>query len=269
MCDELEVASQISREGTGPQTRLPCILASRKGIQVEQKLCWNRVLLRCSVLLASAVLGAQAQTPDTSSLNTRAQAIISQHHGKVALFAQNLRTGETLGIDPDQTVQTASTIKLTILFDAMEQVRSGSVHLEDPITLRKDDQVGGSGILQFFDTPLNLTLRDVLMLMITQSDNTATNLAIDKLGLDNINTETQKLGLKDTWLYKKISKPATEPMPPDQKIYGLGKTYTPRDSRIGSANVSLPVRRLLSVVLLQRSGSLHHDADHAAKAVLS
>ncbi len=156
------------------------------------------------------------------------RAVVGQHHGKVAVFAENLRTGETLGIDADQTVQTASTIKLAILFDAMQQVRAGTVRLEDPITLRKEDQVGGSGILQFFDTPVTLTLRDVLMLMITQSDNTASNLAMDKLGIKNVDAEIQRLGLKDTWLYKKIMKPATEPMPPDQKIYGLGKT-TPRE----------------------------------------
>lgn len=171
---------------------------------------------------------ARAQSPAPLPLEARVRAIVAQHHGKVGLFAQNLRTGETVGVDPDTPVQTASTIKLTILFDAMEQVRAGSVHLEDTIVLHKDDQVGGSGILQFFDTPVTLTLRDLLMLMITQSDNTATNLAIDKLGLDDINAETQKLGLKNTWLYKKISKPATEPMPPDQKVYGLGKT-TPRE----------------------------------------
>ena len=179
-------------------------------------------------LLSFAASWAQSPAPNESSLEAKVQAIVAQHHGKVALFAENLRSGETLGVNPDQPVQTASTIKLTILFDAMQQVRSGSVRLDDPIVLRKEDQVGGSGILQFFDTPVTLTLRDVLMLMITQSDNTATNLAIDKLGVHNINAETRKLGLKDTWLYKKIMKPATEPMPPDQKIYGLGKT-TPRE----------------------------------------
>lgn len=184
----------------------------------------------CGFALGAAMAQAPTSipTPDSSALEARVQQIAAQHHGKVALFAQNLKTGESIAIDADKPVQTASVIKLTILFDAMEQVRSGRVHLDDPIFLRKDDPVGGSGILQHFSTPLTLTLHDVLMLMITQSDNTATNLAIDKLGLSNINAETQALGLKNTWLYKKISKPATEPMPPDQKVFGLGKT-TPRE----------------------------------------
>ncbi len=193
---------------------------------------WTGAPLLCVLLFGPVVhrsrSQATAQAPVSTALREQLLQIVSQHHGKVALFAENLRTGETVGIDADKPVQTASVIKLTILFDAMEQVRAGTVRLEDPIVLHKQDQVGGSGVLQFFNTPLTLTLHDVLMLMITQSDNTATNLAIDKLGRDNINAETQKIGLKGTWLYKKISKPATEPMPADQKIYGLGKT-TPRE----------------------------------------
>jgi beta-lactamase class A len=193
---------------------------------------WMSASLLCVLFFGSGVCRSEsqatAQSPASTALREQLLQIVSQHHGKVAVFAENLRTGETVGIDADKPVQTASVIKLTILFDAMEQVRAGTVRLDEPIILHKQDQVGGSGVLQLFDTPLTLTLHDVLALMITQSDNTATNLAIGKLGLDNINAETQRIGLKDTWLYKKISKPSTAPMPADQKIYGLGKT-TPRE----------------------------------------
>jgi beta-lactamase class A len=61
-------------------------------------------------------------------------------------------------------------------------------------------------------------------MMVITSDNTATNVAIDKIGLDAVNAEMGRLGLKNTWLYKKIGKPATGPMPADQKKFGLGKT---------------------------------------------
>lgn len=198
---------------------------------LKTEMLWMGALLLCGLPVGQSAPKVQAQTastPDSSALRSQLLRIASQHDGKVALFAENLRTGDTVGIDEDKPVQTASVIKLTILFDAMEQVRAGTVRLDDPIVLRKQDQVGGSGVLQLFDAPLTLTLHDVLMLMITQSDNTAANLAIDKLGLDNINAETQRIGLKGTWLYKKISKPATEAMPADQKLYGLGKT-TPRE----------------------------------------
>lgn len=201
---------------------------------MRRNFCRMAALLLCPLVLRPGLM--EAQTPSSTpsahaslSLEAELHRIVSEHQGMVALFAKNLKTGETIGIDADRPVQTASVIKLTVLFDAMEQVRAGTVRLEDPIVLRREDQVGGSGVLQLLDTPLTLTLRDVLMLMVTQSDNTAANLAIDKLGLDNIDAEIRALGLKDTWLYKKISKPATEPMPPDQKIFGLGKT-TPRET---------------------------------------
>jgi beta-lactamase class A len=96
--------------------------------------------------------------------------------------------------------------------------------------------VGGSGVLQFFSTPMELTFEDMLTFMIICSDNTATNLAIDQLGLKNINARIAAMGLKDTYFYKKVFKPAEEPMPSDQKTYGLGKT-TPRE--IGDMLVSV------------------------------
>ncbi len=184
------------------------------------------------MLLAAVAISLQASAESSaasSALQGQLAAAAAAHHGRVALFAQNLKTGQTVSLDADRPVQTASVIKLTVLFDAMEQVRQGRATLADPIVLKKQDQVSGSGILQLLDTPLTLTLKDVLTLMITQSDNTATNLAIDKLGLRNINAETGALGLRSTWLYKKVMAPSTEPMPADQKLFGLGKT-TARES---------------------------------------
>jgi beta-lactamase class A len=168
--------------------------------------------------------GASGQN-SAQSLQGQLGAIAAQHHGDLALFAENLKTHETVSILPDTPVQTASVIKLAILYEALEQVRSGKVHFEDKITLAKADQVPGSGVLLFFDTPLQLTLKDVLTLMVVMSDNTASNLAMDHLGIENIDARIAKLGLKDTYLYKKIFTPATGvAMPADQKKFGLGKT---------------------------------------------
>jgi beta-lactamase class A len=169
--------------------------------------------------------GAWAQG-SPSSLEAQVRAIAAEHHGDVALFAENLKTNETVAISPDTPVQTASVIKLTILYEALEQVRSGKAHFDDRITVTSADQVQGSGVLLFFDAPLSLTLKDVLTMMVVMSDNSATNLAIDHLGLENIDARIRKLGLKDTYLYKKVFTPpaAGMVMPADQKKFGLGKT---------------------------------------------
>jgi beta-lactamase class A len=162
------------------------------------------------------------------ALQQQLAALASKHHGHVALYATQLNTGKTVGLDADRPVQTASVIKLTILFEAMEQVRAGKARWDEKLTLAKGDAVSGSGVLGFMDAPLTLTLKDVLTLMIVMSDNTATNLAIDRFGVDAVNARIAWMGLTDTHLYKKIGNPATGPMPADQPKFGLGKT-TPRE----------------------------------------
>jgi beta-lactamase class A len=159
-----------------------------------------------------------------TDLQAKVAALAAKHHGKLALYAANLKTGDSIAVDPDKAVPTASVIKLPVLVEAMEQVKAGKHKLTDKITLQKDDIVLGSGMLQFFDTPLAITFKDALTFMIIESDNTATNLVIDQVGIKNVNDRIAQMGLKDTYLYKKVYKPATGPMPPDQKKFGLGKT---------------------------------------------
>jgi beta-lactamase class A len=180
-----------------------------------------------SVFALIAALPASAQSD--AALTAMLQTQISGFHGKVALYAHDLTTGKTVAIDADEPVPTASVIKLGILYTALEQIRAGRAHFDDRLMLQKEDQVPGSGVLLFLDTPHTLTLKDALTLMIAVSDNTATNLVIDDLGLDTIDEQLTApppsgLRLKKTWLYKKVFQPATGAQPADQAKFGLGKT---------------------------------------------
>ncbi len=167
---------------------------------------------------------AVAAAPSGTALQTKVNEIIAAHHGKVALYAVQLNSGETFRVDADKSVQTASDIKLAILYEAMVQVREGRARWDEKLVLPPGEAVNGSGILLFFDTPLHLTLKDVLTFMVIVSDNTATNMAIDRFGVDAVNARMISLGLTNTHLYKKVMKPATGPMPADQPKFGLGKT---------------------------------------------
>ena len=158
------------------------------------------------------------------TLQAQLQSAIAAYQGKVAIYATDVNTGRSVAVNADTPVPTASVIKLTILYDAVKDIEEGKASFADPLTLTKDNQVEGSGVLQFFDTPLPLTLKDALWMMVIQSDNTATNLAIDRLGLQNIDNRILSLGLKNTWLYKKVFLPPSGPEPADQKTFGLGKT---------------------------------------------
>jgi beta-lactamase class A len=185
------------------------------------------MLLRpiCASLFCASLVSAQfLPAQEDSQLNRDLQAIVAAHHGKVALYAENLRTGQSASVAPDEPVKTASTIKMGILLDAAVQIRSGHATLSEKLVLDHANQVEGSGVLGELDTPLALTLRDTLTLMVVLSDNTATNMAIDRLGLAHINATLRAAGLKQTYLYKKVYVPAAGPMPPDQPKFGLGKT---------------------------------------------
>lgn len=182
--------------------------------------------LKCIGLASLIALTAAAQPPSaqTVRLQKRLQEMAARHRGKVALYATDLKTGEAVQLDPDRVVQTASVIKLLIFVEAFHQIKDGKKSFADPVVFRPDDRVIGSGILQYLHAPLALTLEDALVLMMIESDNTATNLVIDQVGLASVNARGARLGLTHTWLYKKVYKPSEGPVPADQKIYGLGKT---------------------------------------------
>ena len=180
--------------------------------------------LATAAILALASITNTASAQEDTTLDQQIKAIADAHKGHVALYARNLKTGQTASLLPDEPVQTASVIKMAVLLDAAEQIRTGKASFDERITLTKTNQVQGSGVLGVLTPPISLTLGDTLTLMVVLSDNTATNMAIDHLGLAHINENLGAAGLHQTWLYKKVYVPATEPMPPDQKKFGLGKT---------------------------------------------
>ena len=148
-----------------------------------------------SVCLTRLCLVWPRRAPRSQTLPTErrgsARSAVAVHRrgasGRVALYAHNLKTGQTASISPDEPVKTASTIKMGILLDAAEQIRAGNASFDEKLVLTKENQVQGSGVLGQLTAPLTLTLRDVLHLMVVLSDNTATNVAIDRLGLAHIN----------------------------------------------------------------------------------
>lgn len=165
-----------------------------------------------------------ASTASAANLQKQLDKMAAHFHGKVGLYAINMKTGETVAIDPDQPVQTASVIKLPIMVETFAEVAAGKRSLEDKLVLTKENQVPGSGILGQLQPGLELTMYDTVVLMMDLSDNTATNMMIDHIGIPAVNARIKAMGLKDTYLYKKVFKPAAGPLPPDAAKFGLGKT---------------------------------------------
>jgi beta-lactamase class A len=184
-------------------------------------------------IIAMLMLLTLAVSADVDKgLEKQLQREMQSFPGKMGFVAKNLKTGQSVNLGGDEPVPTASTIKLLVYVEAFHQIKDGKKSLSDEITLQKEDQVPGSGVLQFFHTPHKLTLEDAIAMMMIESDNTATNLVIDDIGLANINKRAELMGLKNTYLYKKVYRKAEGPMPPDQKKFGLGKTTAAEAAQI-------------------------------------
>ncbi len=145
-------------------------------------------------------------------------------HGKVSLYAKQLRTGQEVEINADEPVNTASVIKVAILLETMYLVKAGKVTLDDTLPLTKADQVSGSGVLWLYHAPAQINFETALVLMITQSDNTATNLVLDHIGRENVNERMRALGFKLTTSVRKINRPGTGDLSPELKPFGIGRT---------------------------------------------
>lgn len=124
--------------------------------------------------------------------------------GSVGVFAKNLTTGEEVAYDPDTLRPTASTIKVPILIELFNQVEQGKVSLDDRLVSSEANATKGSGILRDLRLGVDLPVVDVATLMIVVSDNQATNMMIDLLGMENINATMAANGFPNTKLVNRI-----------------------------------------------------------------
>ncbi|HKC62500.1 MAG TPA: serine hydrolase [Pyrinomonadaceae bacterium] len=164
-------------------------------------------------------------------LDKRVRDEVAKFEGTVYLYAKNLDTGAEYSFGGEERVRTASTIKIAVMIEAFSQVAEGKVKWTDDLVLTKEKKVSGSGILQGFNDGLHLTLQDAVMLMMSMSDNTATNLVIDALGgADSVNARMQSLGFTDTRLMRKVGGggDSLEGKKEENKRFGLGRT-SPRE----------------------------------------
>lgn len=125
-------------------------------------------------------------------------------NGRFALSALNLQTNEAIRLRADDIYPTASVIKLPVLLTLMQQVEDGLYDLNAPLMLRRADKIGGSGVLQHLSPGLTMPIRDWAFLMMSVSDNLATNVLIDHVGVTAVNNWLQTNGYLDVHLQRKI-----------------------------------------------------------------
>ena len=125
-------------------------------------------------------------------------------NGRIGVSALNLQSNETYEYHADELFPTASVIKLGVLVTLMAQCETGQSSLGEPIMLRRADLMTGSGVLQYMTPGLTMPIRDYAFLMMNISDNLATNVLIDYVGLKNIQTFLTESGFPDVNLHRKL-----------------------------------------------------------------
>src|SRR5689334_22365639 len=175
-----------------------------------------RVLASCAAIALAGVVACAATRvgpagstrlepvhADTAALRRKLDSIADAHHGIVGYSVIDLESGERISRRGDETIPTASLIKVAILVTVYDLVAKGQLSLDDPITLLKIDQVPGSGVLQFLHNGTVLTVRDAAWLMSIISDNTATNLLLDRIIIRRVWAKMDSLGLSHTRVHSK------------------------------------------------------------------
>lgn len=165
---------------------------------------------------------------DTSGLHRTLDSLVKHYHGVLGYSIHNLDTGERLTLRGDETFPTASLIKVPILVTLFDLADKGMISLDDPLTLLKIDQVPGSGVLQFMHPGMTLSVRDAAVLMSILSDNTATNLLLDKIAIRRVWQKMEALGLPHTKVHAKVFLRLASVAPDSSAKYGLGVT-TPNE----------------------------------------
>ncbi len=189
-----------------------------------------------AALGCSRTIAAQGPTPaklvpvkaDTAALKLRLDSIAATHHGIVGYSVIDVDNNVRLSSRGDEKFPTASLIKVPILVAVYDLVAKGQLSLDDPITVLKIDQVPGSGVTQYLHNGAILTVRDAAWLMITISDNTATNLLLDRIIIRRVWNKMDSLGLRDTRIHSKSFLRVSSIAMDSSVKYGLGVT-TPNE----------------------------------------
>ncbi|AMW05956.1 serine hydrolase [Gemmatimonas phototrophica] len=185
-------------------------------------------VLACVGLLAGALPGAPAAAQSLATLRRTIDSIADGHRGVVGYSITNLETNEHLERRGDEPFSTASLIKVPILVALFDLAEQQQLSLEDPVVLTAIDKVGGAGQLQYLRTPLTLRLWDAAWLMTTLSDNTATNLVLDRIKIRRVWQKMEALGLPRTKVHSGSMTRIASVAPDSSAKYGLGVT-TPNE----------------------------------------
>jgi beta-lactamase class A len=194
MIDTTSIAPRSARPRASKQPRasrlVPCLLIA--GISIAP-------------LPSAASVPAPQQAPESwpaagsvERLQTAMERLVDRFPGRAGVYVIHLESGLRTGVDEDTPYGMASTFKVPILVELMTRVDAGELSLDDMVPLQPNDQHIGSGLLSDLWAPgMEMSLRNLATFMIILSDNSATDMFIDRLGADAITARMRALGFDD------------------------------------------------------------------------
>ena len=129
-------------------------------------------------------------------------ALAARYPGRVSIYVKDLKGGRAWTHNPDDLFPAASLIKVPILIATFYKIRDGGVSLDDSLTITRLNRVGGSGSLKWRPDGTQLTVRDALTHMINESDNTATKMVLERVGIGYVQQQFPRMGLLYTGIYE-------------------------------------------------------------------
>lgn len=204
------------------------------------------------VLVAPAIAAAQAADPGKlielrEKTRRQLETIARDLDGVAGYVAMDIESGERFERLADEPFPLASAIKLALLYELFRQADEGKLALDQMRPLDRRHVVGGSGVLTHLTTP-SMSLRDYAVLMIVLSDNTATNLLIDAVGMENVNARMRALGLGTVQLRRRM--------------------IDAEAARRGDENVGSPADVARLLVLMYRGEGLRKESAEALIGIL-
>lgn len=154
----------------------------------------------CLLILIQATLPAQEEEgklPVLDRLKTRIERVLRNANGTVGVAVRHIESGRGLAVNGDVLFPMASAFKIPILVELLAQAQEGKFGLEDEIDVRKSDQHPGSGMLSSLVMPgIKLSVLNMAHFMMMISDNSATDILLDKVGAANVNARLRAAGIE-------------------------------------------------------------------------
>jgi len=155
-----------------------------------------RLILVFSLLIANPAL------PQQNGLEQLLESDVARMPARIGLYVKHLRTGEQVAIRADEIFNSLSTRKIPIMILAFQSADQGMLNLNERVQIQRKDFRNGTGVLQYHEPGMSLTVRDLITEMIITSDNTATGMIIARLGgRDRVNRwlSDNKYVTRTTW----------------------------------------------------------------------